>query len=159
MVQVDLQGSLSKHPSDLGQRGLLPFQALLEIPSPLAFLVNHYVLLVPEDRQLLVDPSSPQVQVPHYFLVAPVAPLCLLLQCPCPLVTLVLLVTLVGPLAPGVLEFPVVLVLLFAHLSPSLVVQGVQSNRVLQVGLEDLLGLVYLDRPCPLSVQLDQEAR
>lgn len=159
VLQVDLQGSLNKHPSDLGQRGLLPFQALLVLPYLPAFLVNHYVLLGPEDRRLLVDPSSPQAQAPHFFLVAPVVPLCLLLQSPCPQVTLVLLVTRVGPLALGVLEFPVVLAPHFAPLSPSLVVQGVQSNQDLQVGLRDLLVLVYLLRPCLLSVQLDREAR
>lgn len=38
-------------------------------------------------------------------------------------------------------------VLHFAHLSPSLVVQGDQSIRALQVCLWDLLVLVYLVHP------------
>lgn len=129
------------------------------IPSLLAFQVDHYVLLGPEDRQLLVDPLSLQVQVPHYFLETPEVPFFLLQKDPCPLVTLVLLVTLVGPLTPGVLEYPVVLAPHFAHLSPSLLVLGVQSNQALRVGLQDLLVLVYLLHPCLLSVQLDQGAQ
>lgn len=38
-------------------------------------------------------------------------------------------------------------ILHFAHLSPSLAVQGVRSNRALQMGLWDLLVLVYLVHP------------
>lgn len=129
------------------------------IPFLLAFLVNHYVQVGPEDQQLLVDPSSPQILVLRFFLEAPVVPLCPLLEYLCPLVVLVLLVTLVGPLALVVPAFPVVLDLQFGHLFLSQVVLVVLSNRALQMGLRDLVVLVYPLPPCLLSAQLDQEAQ